>query len=313
MLDSVALSLGGVGGVEDKTKTARNSLNQTYDQFLTLLTTQLKNQDPLNPMDSKDFTNQLISLAQTEQAISQSAKLDELIKLNQTSAINSSLLGYIGMGVEYDGSQFTYAGGQSIQFNYNLAGASADTQVNILNDKNEVVWTAAGDKTQGDHTIVWPGVDKDGKRVAAGAYHIEITAKDTANAPVATTTPVTNFNYSPNTSSMTLKYNLAAAATQAKASVFDSKGNLVWTADVEKTAGDHTVVWPGIDKDGKPVSAGNYTIQVGAKDSSDKAVKTVTTVPAIVSGVTTEDGSVKLLIGDQKVAISTVKSVHLPN
>ena len=312
MLDSVSLSLGGVGGVENKTDAARQSLNQTYDQFLRLLTTQLKNQDPLNPMDSKDFTNQLISMANVEQSIAQTAKMDELIKLNQASAINSSLLGYIGMGVEYDGKQFAYAGGQSIQFSYNLAGESAETKVNIYNDKDELVYTADGEKTEGDHTIVWSGVDQTGKRVSAGPYRIEIVAKDAENAPIATTTPVEDFNYSASSSSMTLKYNLAAAAKEAKASVFDADGKLVWSSDVDKTAGDHTVVWPGTDKDGKPVSAGYYTIEVGAKGTDDKAIKTVTTVPAIVSGVQTDEGTIKLLIGDQKVSIDAVKAVHLP-
>lgn len=311
MLDSVSLSLGGVGGIEDKTTTARNSLNQTYSQFLTLLTTQLKNQDPLNPMDSKDFTNQLISLAQTEQAISQSAKLDELIKLNQASAINSSLLGYIGMGVDYDGSQFAYSGGQSIQFSYNLAGDAAESKMNVYNDKDELVWSGDAEKTAGDHTMVWSGVDSNGKRVAAGSYRVEFVAKDADAATVATTTPVEKFNYTASSSSITLQYNLASEAKQAKASVFDINGKLVWSSDVEKQSGDHTVVWPGTDQDGKPVSAGYYTIEVGAKDSSDKAVKTVTTVPAVVSGVQTENGEIKLLIGNQKVSIDKVKSVHL--
>lgn len=313
MLDATSLSLGGLAaGVEDKTTTARNSLNQTYDQFLSLLTTQLKNQDPLNPMDSKDFTSQLIGLAQTEQSIAQSSKLDELIKLNQSSAINSSLLSYIGMNVEYDGSSFAYSGGQQIQFSYNLAGDSATTKASILNDKNEVVWTADGDKTAGDHTIIWPGTDNNGVRVPAGAYHIAFDAKDTNSAPVATTTPVSNFNFSDGASSLTLKYNLATTATQAKASVFDSNNALVWSANVDTTAGDHTVIWPGVDQYGKPVSAGYYTIQVGAADADNKAVITKTTVPAVVSGISTADGSVKLLIGDQKVSIDSVKSVSLP-
>lgn len=313
MLDALTLSLGGVGGTEDKTTDARNGLHQTYDQFLTLLTTQLKNQDPLNPMDSKDFTSQLIAMANTEQSIAQTDKLDELIKLNQASAINSSLLGYIGMAVEYDGKEFAYSGGQSIQFSYNLAGDADTSTVNIYNDKDELVWSTDGEKTEGDHTVVWPGVDANGARVAAGAYHIEIVAKEESGDAVATTTPVEKFNYSPSSSSMTLKYNLAADATNAKASVFDANGNLVWTSDVERSAGDHTVVWPGTDKDGKPVSAGYYTIEVGANDSDNKAIATVTTVPAVVSGVQTEDGSVKLLIGDQKVSIDTVKAVHLPS
>lgn len=311
MLDSLTLSLGGVGGVQDKTTAARQSLGQTYDQFLSLLTTQLKNQDPLNPMDSKDFTNQLVSMANVEQSIAQTAKMDELIKLNQANAVNSTVLGYVGMQVEYTGSDFTYSGGTAIQFDYKLAADAAETKVNIYDKDNNLVWSADGDKSSGDHSLIWPGVDKDGKRVPVGNYKFEVVSKDSAGATVATTTPVTNFSYS-NSSGMNLKYNLEADAKEAKISILNSAGQVVWTADAAKTAGDHVINWPGVDKDGKPVAAGSYTVQVGAKDKDDRAVKTSTIVPALVTGVEADNGSIKLLIGNQKVSIDTVKSVRLP-
>jgi flagellar basal-body rod modification protein FlgD len=312
MLDSVSLSLGGVGGVEDKTADASKSLNQTYDQFLTLLTTQLKNQDPLNPMDSKDFTNQLISMAGVEQQISQSSKMDDLLKLNQASTVNSTLLGYLGMQVDYKGKDFTYSGGTAIQFDYTNSAAAANTTVNIYDKNNTLVWSADGDKTAGDHQIIWPGTDSTGKRVDVGNYRFEVVSKDASNAAVATTTPVTNFTFS-NTAGINLKYNLAAEASKTQISIVNSAGNTVWSGAGETASGDHTLTWTGLDNDGKPVAAGNYSIVVGATDSSNKAVTTTTTVPALVSGVEADDGSINLVIGSQKVPVNDVTAVRLPS
>src|SRR5262249_25107311 len=78
---------------------ALNKLSSDFNNFLTLLTTQLKNQDPLAPMDSTQFTQQLVAFTGVEQQINSNKKLDQLIALNQgdqmTSAVN-----FIGTQVE---------------------------------------------------------------------------------------------------------------------------------------------------------------------------------------------------------------------
>jgi flagellar basal-body rod modification protein FlgD len=313
MLDAVSMSMNGLAGAESTTENARNSLNQTYDQFLKLLTTQLKNQDPLNPMDTKDMTNQLISLAEVEQSIAQTDKLNELIKLNQTSAINSTLLSYVGMEVDYKGDAFTYKGGVGIQFDYSVAANAANAKVNIYDEDNTLVYSKDADFEEGDHSFVWSGVDNEGKRVPNGKYHLEVVAKDASDNPVTASSQTGEFSYSNTAAEMPLKYNLEKDSKETIVSIFNTEDELIWSGPGATTAGDHVIAWPGTDKDGKPVPIGSYRIAVGAKDIEDRAVKTTTIVPAVVGGIEAVDGGVQLIIGNQKVPIDTVTSVRIPS
>jgi flagellar basal-body rod modification protein FlgD len=188
MLDANSLVLGGLGNVDTKTEAAKKSLGQTYDQFLTLLTTQLKNQDPLNPMDSKDFTGQLIAMANTEQQIAQTAKMDELIRLNQSSSINQAL-NYIGLDVTYEGDQFNNYVGYNTTLKYDLEGSGIKGRVSVLDKDNNVVWskdlaTMEGMMSAGEHAITWDGKKNDGTDAPAGSYKFVVAVQNEANAAI---------------------------------------------------------------------------------------------------------------------------------
>ena len=87
------------------TADARAKLGETVDNFLLLLTEQLKNQDPLSPMDNAEFTNQLVGFSTVEQLITQNEKFDELLGATQGSALQG-YVDYIGMEVETPGDTF---------------------------------------------------------------------------------------------------------------------------------------------------------------------------------------------------------------
>ncbi len=184
MLDATALSIGGVANVTDKTEAAKKSLGQTYDQFLSLLTTQLKNQDPLNPMDSKDFTNQLIAMANTEQQIAQTQKTDELIKLSQATAANQAL-NYIGLDVNYLGDKFVRYDGYSTTVKYNLPADGIKGKVTILDKDGQVVWSANPALTAGEHSLTWDGKDSLGQDLPIGNYQIAIAVENAEGGAVA--------------------------------------------------------------------------------------------------------------------------------
>src|SRR3546814_4696934 len=78
---------------------ARKSLSENFDQFLTMLTVQLQNQDPLSPMDSTEFTNQLVMFSQLEQEIEQNSNLEQVIALQQATEATAAL-NYLGREVE---------------------------------------------------------------------------------------------------------------------------------------------------------------------------------------------------------------------
>lgn len=188
MLDAISISLGGIAGVDKDTSTSKQSLADTYSQFLTLLTTQLKNQDPLDPMDSKDMTNQMIQLSNTEQQIAQTDKMNEILKINQASAVNSAL-GYIGKEVDYVGGDTEFKG-NTVNAKYYLDKAASATKISISDSAGKVIRTMDGDVTVGGHAIAWDGKDNDGKLVAHGDYKIAVGAQDKEGKAVQTTTIV---------------------------------------------------------------------------------------------------------------------------
>lgn len=168
------------------------SLNQNFDQFLTLLTTQLKNQDPLSPMDSTQFTNQLVSFSQVEQQIKTNDNLTKLVNLTNTSQTTLGL-SYIGLNVDMQGSQFEYPGSGTTSMNYKLPSDASIVTINVLDKDGNTVYTKSGDGKAGTHNFVWDGKDKDGQQLAAGVYKLQVSALDSAQKTLSTTTVVPGY------------------------------------------------------------------------------------------------------------------------
>ncbi|MCB9948855.1 MAG: flagellar hook capping family protein [Rhodospirillaceae bacterium] len=170
--------------------TAQQSLDQTLDNFLLMLTTQLQYQDPLDPLDTAEFTNQLVGFSTVEQLIAQNQKLDELIAAQTTTAPLQTALGYIGMEVEVQGSGFSYTG-QPVRLAYQLESSSALTKVSIVDAAGNQVWSTSGSTASGTHTLTWNGTNGDGDAVDPGAYFLKVEALDIDGNAVATAPYVT--------------------------------------------------------------------------------------------------------------------------
>src|ERR1044071_9903433 len=97
------IAVNALANSQEKTANSSNKLAKDLDSFLLLLTSQLKNQDPLSPMDSTEFTNQLTQFAQVEQQINLNASLNNLIGLTQQSIV-SNAVNYIGKTIEGESS-----------------------------------------------------------------------------------------------------------------------------------------------------------------------------------------------------------------
>ena len=113
-ISSVREPVNGVPFKEADSSSITNgsSLAETFDTFLTLLTTQLQYQDPLDPMDTNEFTSQLVEFTGVEQAISTNKKLDSLISLQTDMQLNNAV-GYIGKTVSADSIMLMLQDGQS--------------------------------------------------------------------------------------------------------------------------------------------------------------------------------------------------------
>ena len=172
-------------------KTANQSIKlaEDFTQFLTLLTTQLQNQDPLNPMDSTEFTNQLVQFSQVEQSINTNQKLDDMLAL-QLGSISTVALGYVGMDVTYTSAEMNWDGAKPVTVNYGLESEAKVLKVNIYNEQGILVRSMDGPKSPGGQKAVWDGKDNNGNIMPAGTYSLKVDAADTADKPMAVTTAV---------------------------------------------------------------------------------------------------------------------------
>ncbi len=163
-------------------------LENDLDRFLTLLVTQLQHQDPLDPLDANEFTNQLVQFANVEQQIYQNANLEELVQIQRDNQV-SGMVGYLGSTIEISSDALALENGQATA-SYTLDEAADDAMITIMNEFGDVVFTADGDTTQGRHLFEWDGLDNQGNLVTDGPYRIQVNAKRSDGSPidVATTT-----------------------------------------------------------------------------------------------------------------------------
>ena len=187
MVDPVTTT--GVSANANKTGNAVASLAKDFSQFLTLLTTQLQNQDPLAPMDSTEFTNQLVQFSQVEQQINSNQKLDDLVAL-QLSSISTVALGYVGMDISYISSDMNYDGSTPVDINYALSSEAVSAKVNIYDEEGTLVYTADAPKDTGTNKFTWGGIKTNGEAVEAGTYTVKIDAIDKENKAIENSTVV---------------------------------------------------------------------------------------------------------------------------
>jgi flagellar basal-body rod modification protein FlgD len=159
-----------------KSGEAQNRLQEDLNRFLNLLVTQLKNQDPLDPLDANEFTSQLVQFASVEQQIYANANMEKLVNLQQQSQ-TSFMIDYIGKTVETLGDKVNLEDGKA-EFNYLLDTNAVSVQVSVQNSAGQTVFTTEGETTAGKHNIVWDGKNQQGVQMADGVYTIVVAAMD---------------------------------------------------------------------------------------------------------------------------------------
>ena len=165
-----------------------DKLTQDYTTFLKMLTTQLQNQDPLSPMDTNQFTQQLVSFSGVEQQIKQNTKLDSLIGLQQSANGLTSMLGYIGKSAEVD-SGSVYLDKNGASFGYTLTDSAKSATATITDSSGATVRTVDLSGTVGKHLMQWDGTDANGTALPNGTYNIAVQAtKNDGSAMTGITT-----------------------------------------------------------------------------------------------------------------------------
>ena len=173
------------------TATASNAVDNTmiasnFTTFLQLLTTQLKNQNPLDPLDTNQFTQQLVQFAQVEQQMKSNDQLSTLISLDKNAQATTALA-YVGATVVVDGSSAKLANGQAT-WEFTVAKPSTAT-VTIKDSAGSNVYSSTFTVNPGQK-FTWDGKDSTGKQLADGTYTLTATAVDTNNQAVTIGTQV---------------------------------------------------------------------------------------------------------------------------
>ena len=164
---------------------ANIKIAETFDNFLLLLTTQLQNQDPLAPMDSNEFTQQLVQFTGVEQSIATNNSLEQMLALMQSER-SAVAVGHLGKMIE-TASQVAQLSGGKAQWSYSLDELASSATLAVSDASGRVVWTGPGETSAGSHGFTWNGENHNGESLGDGAYTLSIRAADGDGATIEPT------------------------------------------------------------------------------------------------------------------------------
>ena len=168
---------------------ARTTLSSNFDTFLTLLTAQLSNQDPLNPVDSAQFTQQLVQYSQVEQQIQTNDRLTSLLDQN-SAASGAAAVAYIGKTAMINSPVSALADGEA-RWTYATPNAEGGVTLSVADASGREVFRTTRSAAAAEQSFVWNGRDNSGARLPPGAYTLQVGAKDATGAAV---TPAISVN-----------------------------------------------------------------------------------------------------------------------
>jgi flagellar basal-body rod modification protein FlgD len=187
MIDEILATQTSFYGSEPST--ASSSLDK--DAFLQLLVTQLQNQDPLNPMDDKEFIAQLAQFSSLEQMSNVSEGIDSLVEKTAQQDMLSAV-NYIGKEVTASGSSMTVSGSYVSPVYFTLDGTAANVFANIYDANNNLVRTEKFTSMQaGEFEFTWDGTDYNGDTCDNGQYEVYFSAESASGDTVFVDTEVT--------------------------------------------------------------------------------------------------------------------------
>jgi len=170
------------------TALASSQIAGNFQSFLTLLTTQLQNQNPLDPLDTNQFTQQLVEFAGVQQQLNTNDSLSTLVSL-QKSTQATQALGFVGKTAVVDGNTATMTNA-SATWDLNVPKDST-LNVSITNSTGQTVYSGTYTATAGDNqAFAWDGKGTDGTQWPDGQYKMTATAADSSGNSVAITTQI---------------------------------------------------------------------------------------------------------------------------
>jgi flagellar basal-body rod modification protein FlgD len=187
-------SSSGASSAAASSALASQQIAGNFQSFLTLLTTQLQNQNPLDPLDTNQFTQQLVEFAGVQQQLNTNDSLATLVSLQQT-AQSTQALGFVGKTAVVKGSTAALGGSTATSGStaaWELSVPTTSTvNVTIASSNGQAAFTGSYNVTAGNNQpFVWDGKGTDGTQWPDGNYTLTATAKDANNNSVAISTQV---------------------------------------------------------------------------------------------------------------------------
>lgn len=176
MVDAVTT----VNNAASRINSGQTMMASNFETFLSLLTAQLKNQDPLSPVDSNQFTAQLTQMAGVEQQLLTNELLKGMLEAQGGGGL-AEAADFIGKEATAAWPATRFEDGQA-RWSYELAGDAASATLQVVNGSGQVVWQGeAPDKTTGVHDFTWDGEGSTGADAAEGeVYTLKVVATNSA-------------------------------------------------------------------------------------------------------------------------------------
>jgi flagellar basal-body rod modification protein FlgD len=172
------MAVSGVGSTStSQMATSRATIADNFDTFLNILTTQLKNQNPLDPLDTNQFTQQLVQFTGVEQQLKTNEFLETLMLSGQNTA-KSDAVSYIGKEVTSSGRTGELTDSAAVFWAYSADANAANATVTIKDSNGQVVYSETGPLKAGPGTFRWDGKGSDGNTKPNGVYTVDIKGKD---------------------------------------------------------------------------------------------------------------------------------------
>lgn len=176
--------LNKIAGVKPEQRFVDRKSHETLgpDGFMKLLAHQLKNQDPMKPMDQKDFSSNLAQFSQLEQLTAMNKKFDGL-SANNDNEKRFQGASFLGKKVVTNGTTIDYNGeGRNVDLPFHLDKAAKNVIVRIYDNKNQMIGKIdKEDLGKGQQAITWDGIGLDGQIAPKEQYHFEVIAFDNNN------------------------------------------------------------------------------------------------------------------------------------
>ena len=158
---------------------ALTSLSGNFQDFLGMLMTQLKNQDPSSPMDTNSFTQELVEFSSVEQQINTNTSLTQLISLTQSGEMMQAS-GMVGKKVELSSTQMPLQNSSgSLSF---TAAAAGTAEITISSSAGTRLMDTTIQTTEGSNSWTWNGKDSQGNTLPDGGYTVAVTGGGTTGA-----------------------------------------------------------------------------------------------------------------------------------